>query len=203
MRDNRAGSTQTDSPRVVPVTRPQTSRGVEAAVEERAILALDEWRAKRDPLAVEAALASLAADAASGANLMEASLACARAGVTTGEWAGTLRNVFGEYRAPTGVSGAVGSGERVGLAEVRAADRLLASTPLASSGRLTEIVPAARTILVAHDGTVAGDDTLLVVVVVGDVGLLFVPPQAAATTATAERTAARMMARVMGGSPAG
>ena len=93
---------------------------VEAAVEERAILALDEWRAKREPLAVEAALASLAADAASGANLMEASLRCARAGVTTGEWAGALREVFGEFRAPTGVSGSVGAGERAGLADLRA-----------------------------------------------------------------------------------
>ena len=50
----------------------------------------------------------LAEDAKSGANLMEATLAAARAGATTGEWAGTLREVFGEYRAPTGVSGAVG-----------------------------------------------------------------------------------------------
>ncbi len=78
---------------------------VDPAVEERAIIALDEWRAERDPLAVEQALARLVADASSDVNLMDASLACARAGVTTGEWAGALRGVFGEFRAPTGVSG--------------------------------------------------------------------------------------------------
>src|SRR3954464_3343310 len=50
----------------------------------------------------------LGEDAKSGVNLMEATLAAARAGATTGEWAGKLREVFGEYRAPTGVSGAVG-----------------------------------------------------------------------------------------------
>ena len=92
---------------------------VDATVEEAAILALDEWRAERDGPAVQAALARLAADAASGVNLMEASLLCARAGVTTGEWAGALRKEFGEYRAPTGVSGSVGGGDRGGLAELR------------------------------------------------------------------------------------
>jgi ethylmalonyl-CoA mutase len=94
---------------------------VDPAVEERAILALDEWRAQRDPLSVEAALGRLVTDAASGVNLMDASLECARAGVTTGEWAGALRGVFGEFRAPTGVSGSVGAGERSGLTGLRAA----------------------------------------------------------------------------------
>ena len=51
---------------------------------------------------------------------MDASLECAQSGVTTGEWAGALRSVFGEYRAPTGVSGSIAMGERVGLAELRA-----------------------------------------------------------------------------------
>ena len=94
---------------------------VDPAVEERAIIALDEWRTQRDPVAVKDALARLVADAAGDVNLMDASLACARAGVTTGEWAGALRTVFGEFRAPTGVSGAVGAGERPGLADLRAA----------------------------------------------------------------------------------
>ncbi len=94
---------------------------VDPAVEERAILALDEWRAERDPLAVEAALARLVAEATTDANLMDASLECARAGVTTGEWANALRGVFGEFRAPTGVTGSVGAGERAGLADLRAA----------------------------------------------------------------------------------
>ena len=69
------------------------------------------------------ALARLAADAKTDANLMPATLAAARAGATTGEWAGTLREVFGEFRAPTGVSGAVGACRRgpagAELAEVR------------------------------------------------------------------------------------
>ncbi|MBI1352470.1 MAG: protein meaA [Actinomycetales bacterium] len=94
---------------------------IDPAVEERAVLALDEWRSQREPMAVERALDRLRADAASGVNLMDASLECARAGVTTGEWAGVLRLVFGEYRAPTGVTGSVGAGERSGLAELRAA----------------------------------------------------------------------------------
>ena len=66
------------------------------------------WKADRDESAVAEALARLAADAKTDANLMTATLAAARAGATTGEWAGTLREVFGEFRAPTGVSGAVG-----------------------------------------------------------------------------------------------
>ena len=72
---------------------------------ERAVLAeLSQWRESRDQGAVRAALARLEADAVDPeVNLMEATLACARAGVTTGEWAGALREVFGEYRAPTGV----------------------------------------------------------------------------------------------------
>ncbi|MGZ4467000.1 MAG: protein meaA [Nocardioidaceae bacterium] len=76
--------------------------------ERSAVRSLEEWRAQRDDTAVAEALARLAADAKSGTNLMEATLAAARAGATTGEWAGTLREVFGEFRAPTGVNGAVG-----------------------------------------------------------------------------------------------
>jgi (2R)-ethylmalonyl-CoA mutase len=68
------------------------------------------WIAERDAdpdrrAAAERALARLRSDASGAANLMAATLDCARAGVTTGEWAGALRAVFGEYRAPTGVSG--------------------------------------------------------------------------------------------------
>src|ERR1022692_3802979 len=75
---------------------------------ELAVLAnLAEWRRQRDETAVLAALHWLRADAARhGVNLMTATLACARAGVTTGEWTLALRDVFGEYRAPTGVSSA-------------------------------------------------------------------------------------------------
>jgi (2R)-ethylmalonyl-CoA mutase len=75
---------------------------------ERAVLAdLAEWRQRRDQEEVAAALGRLKADAARpDVNLMGATLACARAGVTTGEWSFTLREVFGEYRAPTGVGSA-------------------------------------------------------------------------------------------------
>ncbi|MGH3369324.1 MAG: methylmalonyl-CoA mutase family protein, partial [Nocardioidaceae bacterium] len=88
--------------------------------ERSAIRSVEEWKARRDEPGVRAALERLAADAKSGTNLMEATLAAARAGATTGEWAGTLREVFGEFRAPTGVSGAVGVAEAgSGLTEVR------------------------------------------------------------------------------------
>jgi (2R)-ethylmalonyl-CoA mutase len=86
---------------------------VDPTVEQAAIDAVRAWRAARDADPVErekaaAALARLRADAASGVNLMAASLECARAKITTGEWAQALRDQFGEYRAPTGVSGSVG-----------------------------------------------------------------------------------------------
>ncbi|MBS0564791.1 MAG: protein meaA [Proteobacteria bacterium] len=77
---------------------------VDPSVEADQIRRLNAWRAKRDPQAVAAALAALRAAAQSGANIMPASVAAARAGVTTGEWAGVLRQVHGEYRGPTGVS---------------------------------------------------------------------------------------------------
>jgi (2R)-ethylmalonyl-CoA mutase len=84
---------------------------VDPAVEQDAIEALAEWRAARDATAVDDALLALRDAAKTDANLMQATLVCARAGVTTGEWAGALREVFGEYRAPTGVAGAVAGGE--------------------------------------------------------------------------------------------
>jgi (2R)-ethylmalonyl-CoA mutase len=88
---------------------------VDASVEQAAADAVRTWREQRDAdtdaaARAVAALERLRADAASGVNLMPASLECARAGVTTGEWAGALREEFGEYRAPTGVSGSVGVG---------------------------------------------------------------------------------------------
>ncbi|MDR7311740.1 (2R)-ethylmalonyl-CoA mutase [Nocardioides luteus] len=94
--------------------------------EEAAKASLEAWKAERDEAAVSEALAALAAAAKTDANLMEATLAAARAGATTGEWAGTLREVFGEFRAPTGVSGAVGAAEAgAELAAVR--DRVKAT----------------------------------------------------------------------------
>ncbi len=79
--------------------------------EQAAIASVEAWKGQRDEGEVEKALAQLAEDAKTDANLMTATLAAARAGATTGEWAGTLREVFGEFRAPTGVSGAVGAAE--------------------------------------------------------------------------------------------
>ena len=76
-------------------------------VERERIEALEQWRSERDQAAVDAALAKLAEVAADEKeNLLPATLDAAKAGATTGEWAGTLREVFGDYRAPTGVSGA-------------------------------------------------------------------------------------------------
>jgi len=80
---------------------------LEAGVVER----IKAWRAARDAGAVEAALADLKAAAQDGRNIMEPSIVAAKAGVTTGEWSGALREVFGEYRGPTGVAIVVSTNE--------------------------------------------------------------------------------------------
>jgi ethylmalonyl-CoA mutase len=77
------------------------------------------WRAQRDDKAVQAALAELKKAATSGANIMPASIQCAKAGVTTGEWGWALREAFGEYRAPTGVGRAMRN-DVSGLDDLRA-----------------------------------------------------------------------------------
>jgi (2R)-ethylmalonyl-CoA mutase len=76
---------------------------VDPAVAEQQQAALEEWKSTRDQAAVDAALAELRRVADSDENIMEATIAAARAGVTTGEWSQTLRDTFGSYRAPTGV----------------------------------------------------------------------------------------------------
>src|SRR5580698_1399658 len=84
---------------------------VDPAVEAEQIEAVRQWRAERDQTVVDAALADLArvaAEESSQENLMIPTIAAARAGATTGEWARTLREVFGSYRAPTGVGEASG-----------------------------------------------------------------------------------------------
>lgn len=94
---------------------------VDPKVEQAQIEALKQWRQRRDQGAVDEALEALKAVANTDGNLMDASIRCAKAGVTTGEWAGTLREVFGEYRAPTGVGGAqVSRGEGETVRQVRA-----------------------------------------------------------------------------------
>jgi (2R)-ethylmalonyl-CoA mutase len=72
-------------------------------VEEEQVARLKAWRAARDEVAVARALKELRAAAREGRNVMPASIACAKAGVTTGEWGAVFREAFGEYRAPTGV----------------------------------------------------------------------------------------------------
>ncbi len=86
---------------------------VDPEVEAQQRAALDAWRAQRDDAAVQAALRTLAEVARDDSqNIMPATIAAARAGATTGEWSQTLRDVFGEYRAPTGVGEAAAiSGE--------------------------------------------------------------------------------------------
>ncbi len=80
---------------------------------------LRAWRAQRDNAAVKSALDGLKRAAAGGGNIMPASIACAKAGVTTGEWGWTLRDAFGEYRAPTGVGRAMRN-DVSGLDDIRA-----------------------------------------------------------------------------------
>lgn len=77
---------------------------VDPMVERQQVEALRKWRSGRDDSGVAAALADLREAAASGANIMEPSITAAKAGVTTGEWGAVLRDVFGEFRGPTGVS---------------------------------------------------------------------------------------------------
>ncbi|WP_416915187.1 MAG: protein meaA [Roseicyclus sp.] len=93
---------------------------VDPAVEQDQIARLQAWREARDAGAVRAALADLRAAAEAGKNVMPASIAAAKAGVTTGEWAGVMRAVHGEYRGPTGVSKAM-SNKTEGLEDIRAA----------------------------------------------------------------------------------
>ncbi|MHA7898464.1 MAG: methylmalonyl-CoA mutase family protein [Henriciella sp.] len=90
---------------------------VDPMVERQQIESLKSWRAKRDMQAVDAALSGLKEAARSGANIMPPSIAAAKAGVTTGEWGTVLREVFGEFRGPTGVAVVIDTG---GDAEIEA-----------------------------------------------------------------------------------
>jgi (2R)-ethylmalonyl-CoA mutase len=88
-------------------------------VEAEQIARLNEWRAARDNKAVTAALDALRLAAKNGSNIMPPSIACAKAGITTGEWGFALRSAFGEYRAPTGV-GSAARNDTTGLDDIRA-----------------------------------------------------------------------------------
>jgi (2R)-ethylmalonyl-CoA mutase len=92
---------------------------VDPAVEADQIARLKEWRSGRDEGEVAAALTALRDAARGGGNIMPASVAAAKAGVTTGEWGAAMRSVFGEYRAPTGVAKGV-SNSAEGLGDLRA-----------------------------------------------------------------------------------
>jgi ethylmalonyl-CoA mutase len=95
---------------------------VDPALEAEQVEALRQWRAQRDQAAVDGALAQLAAiasDPSAAENLMIPTIAAARAGATTGEWASTLREVFGSYRAPTGVGEAAAIPADSALSELR------------------------------------------------------------------------------------
>ncbi len=97
---------------------------VEETAEREQIARLEAWRKARDDAAVSAALQALGRAAQRDDNIMPASIACARAGVTTGEWAETLRRAFGQYRAPTGValSAPARNDERIGALRDRVAE---------------------------------------------------------------------------------
>ncbi len=112
----RIGGIETGSTTVVGVNRWEQGEASPLTAGEDSIMVADAdaerdqlerlsaWRAARDPQAVKAALNDLRAAANSSENIMNSSIACAKAGVTTGEWASVIRGAFGEYRAPTGVS---------------------------------------------------------------------------------------------------
>jgi ethylmalonyl-CoA mutase len=97
----------------------ETVLTVSPQAEAEQIERLAAWRTGRDQSAVTAALKELRAAASENRNIMPASIACAKAGVTTGEWGFALRESFGEYRAPTGVGQAMRN-ETVGLDDLRA-----------------------------------------------------------------------------------
>ena len=97
----------------------ETILTVSEEAERGQIEKLKAWRAERDSIAVKAALAGLKRAASEGGNIMLASIDCAKAGVTTGEWGWTLRETFGEYRAPTGVGRAMRN-DVTGLDDIRA-----------------------------------------------------------------------------------
>ena len=111
-------------------------------VERERVAALEHWKAERDQAAVDRALEHLAEAARDeSANIMPATIEAAKAGATTGEWAGVLREVFGDYRAPTGVGAAAEAGDGDLLAAVR--DRI---------GELTQALGHRPRILVGKPG---------------------------------------------------
>ena len=93
---------------------------VDPLVEKDQIDRLNKWRASRNQTSVENALNNLRKAALAGKNIMPASIEAAKAGATTGEWAQEMRNIYGEYRGPTGVAAGI-SNQTEGLDEIRSA----------------------------------------------------------------------------------
>lgn len=120
--------------------QPNSFLRVEPAAEAEEIERLRAWRSKRDAGALRAALEALRSAAASNESLIEPSIAAAKAGATTGEWAGALREVFGEYRAPTGVTerAAAGAETSEAIAAVRA--KVVETARLVGAKRLRLLV---------------------------------------------------------------
>jgi ethylmalonyl-CoA mutase len=103
---------------------------VDPAVEAELVNDVRAWRAGRNEAAAAAALDAVRSAAQSTTNIMPSTIAAAHAGVTTGEWAGVLREVFGEFRAPTGVGASSGSARRSsGMVELAARNRALVGGP--------------------------------------------------------------------------
>src|SRR5262245_43236213 len=94
-------------------------QAIDPAIEAEQIARLTVWRADRDAAGVRAALVELRRVASEGGNIMEPSIACAKAGVTTGEWGQTLSGVFGEYRARTAIGRAAVGADEASLEDVR------------------------------------------------------------------------------------
>ncbi|GAA0610978.1 protein meaA [Thalassospira tepidiphila] len=92
---------------------------VDDMAEQDQIEKLKGWRSERNQSEVDATLTDLKSAASEGRNIMESSIACAHAGVTTGEWSETLRDVFGEYRAPTGITSMIVTGDAENLQDLR------------------------------------------------------------------------------------
>ncbi len=120
---------------------------VSETVEMEAANRIKAWREQRDDVAVKAALDALEEAARSGTNIMPASIAAAKAGVTTGEWGGRLRQVFGEYRAPTGVTVETASSGAADEARLLIADlgeRLGEQPSSSSASGASTAIPTAR-----------------------------------------------------------
>ncbi|MDG4717531.1 MULTISPECIES: protein meaA [Thalassospira] len=92
---------------------------VDDMAEQEQIEKLKAWRSDRDAAEVAKSLNALKSAAGEGRNIMESSIACAHAGVTTGEWSETLREVFGEYRAPTGITSMIVTGDEENIQNLR------------------------------------------------------------------------------------